>query len=569
MIKILSENLSNKIAAGEVIDRPSAVLKELLENAIDSNALNINVYIDGTDIRVDDDGSGMSKDDLSLAIKRFATSKISREDDLYSIHTFGFRGEALPSIVSVSKTIIISRKINQDFGYKMEVFGGKIVKISEFGAKIGTSIEVKDIFYNTPARLKFMKSEETEYRYILSIFEDISLVNSNIYFKLFKKGNLVYDFFPEDIENRFKKILPKGEYKFLKLNYLTEDISISGFISVPEITRSGKDYQYIYVNKRIVSNNAISKAVIDGYSNFLDNNRYPIYLINIDINPDSVDVNVHPRKMEVRFNDLNKVYSIIKTEINKLLTGSKSSSFYPISKQNRNQDQDITHSQKFVYPKKNYDQNLNTNQQRLNIQSGLNLLDISVNKNNFDVLQLFNKFIITSFEDKLQIIDQHAASERVMYEKIREHYSTSNIELQSFLIPYSIELNEKDFLIFSNNLETFQKTGLDFEIFGDNIIKISSLPLILKDINLELFVNDLIADIKEYKFNRTEDKEHYIIATIACHSSVRFGDKLENDKMIKIIEDLKECKDPYFCPHGRPTTYEIPLDELLKKFRRK
>ncbi len=569
MIKILSENLSNKIAAGEVIDRPSAVLKELLENAIDSNALNINVYIDGTDIRVDDDGSGMSKDDLSLAIKRFATSKISREDDLYSIHTFGFRGEALPSIVSVSKTIIISKKINQDFGYKMEVFGGKIVKISEFGAKIGTSIEVKDIFYNTPARLKFMKSEETEYRYILSIFEDISLVNSNIYFKLFKKGNLVYDFFPEDIENRFKKILPKGEYKFLKLNYLTEDISISGFISVPEITRSGKDYQYIYVNKRIVSNNAISKAVIDGYSNFLDNNRYPIYLINIDINPDAVDVNVHPRKMEVRFNDLNKVYSIIKTEINKLLTGSKSSSFYPISKQNRNQDQDITHSQKFVYPKKNYDQNLNTNQQRLNIQSGLNLLDISVNKNNFNVLQLFNKFIITSFEDKLQIIDQHAASERVMYEKIREHYSTSNIELQSFLIPYSIELNEKDFLIFSNNLETFQKTGLDFEIFGDNIIKISSLPLILKDINLELFVNDLIADIKEYKFNRTEDKEHYIIATIACHSSVRFGDKLENDKMIKIIEDLKECKDPYFCPHGRPTTYEIPLDELLKKFRRK
>ncbi len=568
MIKILSENLSNKIAAGEVIDRPSAVLKELLENAIDSNALNINVYIDGTDIRVDDDGSGMSKDDLSLAIKRFATSKISREDDLYSIHTFGFRGEALPSIVSVSKTIIISKKINQDFGYKMEVFGGKIVKISEFGAKIGTSIEVKDIFYNTPARLKFMKSEETEYRYILSIFEDISLVNSNIYFKLFKKGNLVYDFFPEDIENRFKKILPKGEYKFLKLNYLTEDISISGFISVPEITRSGKDYQYIYVNKRIVSNNAISKAVIDGYSNFLDNNRYPIYLINIDINPDAVDVNVHPRKMEVRFNDLNKVYSIIKTEINKLLTGSKSSSFYPISK-NRNQDQDITHSQRFVYPEKNHDQNLNTNQQRLNIQSGLNLLDISVNKNNFNVLQLFNKFIITSFEDKLQIIDQHAASERVMYEKIREHYSTSNIELQSFLIPYSIELNEKDFLIFSNNLETFQKTGLDFEIFGDNIIKISSLPLILKDINLELFVNDLIADIKEYKFNRTEDKEHYIIATIACHSSVRFGDKLENDKMIKIIEDLKECKDPYFCPHGRPTTYEIPLDELLKKFRRK
>ena len=574
MIKILSETLSNKIAAGEVIDRPASVLKELLENAIDSHASEISVYVEGINIRVDDNGDGMSKEDMQLAIKRFATSKISTEYDLDNISTFGFRGEALPSIVSVSKTIIISKIDKQDFGYKMEVFGGKIININEHASIRGTSIEVKDLFYNTPARLKFMKSVETEYRYILDVFEDLSLVNPDIHFKLIKKGVNIYDFFPEKNELRFKKILPKGEYKFLNLDYQTSDISISGFISTPEFSRSGKDYEYIFVNKRIISNNALSKAIMEGYSNFLDNNRYPIYSIFININPTLVDVNVHPRKMEVKFQDLNKLYSIIKSEVSKLVTGSKSSSFnpqYKDKKTNPNISYNIE-SRGNNYSKE-YTQNT-YKKSDFNYKEGLSpmnidLLDIPIEREGFDIFQIFNKFIITTAGDNLQIIDQHAASERVMYENIESNYLSMNIESQSFLIPYSIELSDKDFVIFSDNLDMFKKAGLEFEIFGKNIIKVSSLPLVMQDIDIDLFIQDLISDIRSEKFEESSNKAHFIIATMACHSSVRFGDKLDKDKMNRIVSDLKKSRDPYFCPHGRPTTYAIPLDDLLKKFRRK
>ncbi len=575
MIKILPETLSNKIAAGEVIDRPASVLKELLENAVDSHASEISVYLDGINIRVDDNGDGMSKEDMQLAIKRFATSKISSENDLENISTFGFRGEALPSIVSVSKTIIISKKDKQDFGYKIEIWGGKIINITEHASVRGTSIEVKDLFYNTPARLKFMKSYDTEYRYIVDVFEEISLVNPNIHFKFIKKGITVYDFFPEKSELRFRKILPKGDYKFLNIDYKTPEISISGFISSPEFSRSGKDYEYIFVNKRIISNNALSKAIIEGYSDFLDNNRYPIYSVFIELNPALVDVNVHPRKMEVKFQDLNKIYSIIKSEVSKLVTGSKSSSFNPQymdKKINNTSRYDIKSSGS--HDIKDYKQGSNNKKSESIYKENFNpinidLLDIPIDNSVSDIFQIFNKFIITTAGDNLQIIDQHAASERVMYESIENNYLSMNIESQSFLIPYSIELNDKDFNIFSNNLDIFKKTGLEFEIFGDNIMKVSSLPLVMQDIDIDSFIQDLISDIKSEKFTESLNKEHFIIATIACHSSVRFGDRLDKYKMTKIVSDLKKCRDPYFCPHGRPTTYEIPLDELLKKFRRK
>ncbi len=575
MIKILPETLSNKIAAGEVIDRPASVLKELLENAVDSHASEISVYLDGINIRVDDNGDGMSKEDMQLAIKRFATSKISSENDLENISTFGFRGEALPSIVSVSKTIIISKKDKQDFGYKIEIWGGKIINITEHASVRGTSIEVKDLFYNTPARLKFMKSYDTEYRYIVDVFEEISLVNPNIHFKFIKKGITVYDFFPEKSELRFRKILPKGDYKFLNIDYKTPEISISGFISSSEFSRSGKDYEYIFVNKRIISNNALSKAIIEGYSDFLDNNRYPIYSVFIELNPALVDVNVHPRKMEVKFQDLNKIYSIIKSEVSKLVTGSKSSSFNPQymdKKINNTSRYDIKSSGS--HDIKDYKQGSNNKKSESIYKENFNpinidLLDIPIDNSVSDIFQIFNKFIITTAGDNLQIIDQHAASERVMYESIENNYLSMNIESQSFLIPYSIELNDKDFNIFSNNLDIFKKTGLEFEIFGDNIMKVSSLPLVMQDIDIDSFIQDLISDIKSEKFTESLNKEHFIIATIACHSSVRFGDRLDKYKMTKIVSDLKKCRDPYFCPHGRPTTYEIPLDELLKKFRRK
>ncbi len=565
MIKILPQNLADKIAAGEVVERPASVLKELLENSIDAHAKNIKVYIDRLNIRVDDDGLGMNKEEILLSVKRFATSKIFSEKDLDNISTFGFRGEALPSIASVSRLSIVSKTEGLDYGYKVDIEGGEIKSIEESASLKGTSINVSDIFFNTPARLKFLKSLDTEYRYIEEIFKSISLSYPSIHFEFYKNSKRIYNYMSTDLYNRFISILPKGDRNFFDVDVTLNDISLKGFLAKPLYTRSSRDLQYIFVNNRAVNSNIISKAINEGYSNFIPQDRFPIYTLFINMPSFKVDVNAHPRKIEVRFKNTNEIFSLIRSSVNKIVTNEKYSQFKP-SENNILQINSTLKNYSFSTPNNSYSTQRVSNYENKSIFS---LDNIETINENIPVFQIFSKYIITVFENKLQIIDQHAASERVMYEQIMNDIKLNKIESQNFIIPYDIDLNKKDFVLISSFIEILKGYGIEIEIFGDSSIKISSIPLVLINYDIEKLIKDILADL-EYADGKSEnillDK---ISATIACHSSIRFGDYLDNIKMQKIIIDLRKTKNPFFCPHGRPTTFEMEELELLKKFYRK
>ena len=564
MIKILSEETSNKIAAGEVVERPASVLKELLENSIDSGANNIYVYLDNLNIRVEDDGVGMNKEDMLLSVKRFATSKISKVEDLLDVATFGFRGEALAAIASVSKLSIISKQANLEEGYKLYLESGNVISFDVYPTLDGTTIDVKDIFFNTPARLKFLKSYNTEYKYILDVFEKAALSNENIHFKFLKNNKVIYDLEKENLLDRFLKIIPKGNLKFNEINYKSEYLNFKGFISYPESSRNDKVFEYIFVNNRPIYSNIVNKAIMDGYSNFLYPNKFPVYILFIETK--EVDINVHPRKSEVRFKDSNSVFNIIKSEINKSVSSIKEKTFDYGNKVFSNSE--IKNDYKINF--KNHKNGKNSYPSNFDIFQNHSNFNLNQNDEGIDAIQLFNRYIVTKSKDNIQIIDQHAASERVMFERINEELINNNFEYQNFLIPYTLDLNKSDFNLLEGNIDLIRSLGLDIEIFGDSSIKISSLPVILSDIDINKFLEEIISDLRnEQNLKMDSGLKNKLVATMACHSSVRFGDPLDMNKIKQIVKDLRNCKDPFFCPHGRPTTFEISEDSILKKFRRK
>jgi DNA mismatch repair protein MutL len=572
MIRILQDNLANKIAAGEVIERPASILKELLENSIDSGALNITVTINDFDIRVDDDGYGMSKEDLELSILRFATSKIKEEADLYNIQTFGFRGEALPSIAAISKMKLASKYRESTNAYKLEIEGGKVIDISEFPLTVGTSIEVKDLFFNTPVRLKFLKSHNTEFKYMLDVFEKAALSSPLIHFKLLRDNKVIYDMYTEDLKNRFEHIVPKNNYQFVDIDLSVSGINVKGYIASLNHTRPTRDLLYIYINKRPIFNNVIQRAIIDGCGNLLERGKYPIVVIFLDIPNDSIDVNVHPRKLEVRFKDSSNIFNLVRTAVNKSVMDKKFQEFIPresIPQEFSSHNED---SKSVNFKSGNY--GIGTKGSLFNSknhESPYSFLQdssfVSDDLYKINVYQLYDKFLILEKDEGIEIIDQHAASERVRFEEIKKNMEDNNIEKQQLLIPYSIELSKKAFVEIKSKIDILKSIGLDIEIFGDNIINVTTIPIFLKDSNIQNIIYEIIDDI-ENGSKSYEDEINIFIATIACHSSIRFGDHLDTNEMQKLVIDLRNCEYPFTCPHGRPTTFEIPRKELYKKFKR-
>ena len=565
MINILSSDLSNKIAAGEVVENYASVLKELLENAIDAKSKNITVSINGMDIRVDDDGIGMSKEDLSLSVRRFATSKITNDEDLYNIKTLGFRGEALPSIGAVSKMTIISKVRDSEFAYKLRVSGGKESEIDKTSFTNGTSILVSELFFNTPARFKFLKSNTTEIKNIYDIFEKEALSHNNIHFKLFKDSKCIYDLSVKSQKERFFDIVPVKDISLITdFEYKNEDLEFTGFLVDASITRSSRDFQFIYVNERFVQNSVIYKAFSDLYSPFITKGRYPIFSLFLTIDPKACDVNVHPRKLEVKFKNSSEIFGLVKSTISKAVSFSRfnytnfnfPSNDYKIDGEDKKYLASNTNT--FVNKGTN---NKNTWFEGISVES--------VVEHNIKVFQIFNKFLVTENGDKIQIIDQHAASERIIYEKLQKQFNDNIIEKQPFLIPYSMDLSDKDFVKIEENIEILEKIGIDISILSKNSIGINSSPLLGdENINIIDIISEIVADSLDSK-NTYSDKVRLIIASVACHSAVRFGDALYSSEMERIMLDLKNCDDPLTCPHGRPTSFDIPLSDLYKKFKRK
>lgn len=560
-IKKLDNKLIDQIAAGEVVDNPASIVKELIENSIDakSNSISISVFNGGTkEITIIDDGIGMNCDDLQMAFKRFATSKISTKSDLYNINSLGFRGEALPSIASVSQLVATSSNGNES--NQININGGEIISLKPSNFSKGTKIIIKNLFYNVPARKKFLKKESYEYGKILKIFKIYSLSNPSISFKLFNNNKLVYDLKKTNPKERivtlnnnaFKENLLEVDYKF-------ESFSIKGFIGNLSILKKRRGEQYIFVNDRYIHNRLIDITILNSYQYLVERGEFPFYLLNIYVPSNSIDVNVHPKKTEIKFDNELHIQHIIKKAI-----ASKLKDF-------KNVIPDM-YIKKEDYENSVIDLPLNFNSEKSlsNIDSKVDNMfdqeDVYINSN-LKVWQIHNKYLITEISSGLVIIDQHVAHERIIYEAAKISLESGGIESQKIMFPITIDFTPDEYISVVEIIPYLTKIGFDIREFGKNSIIIEGTPPEL-NIGRETEVINQILD------NYIENKQlnssfvDYMAATYACKAAVKAGDKLDEDECISLVDKLFSTKHPYYCPHGRPIIVNLSMNDLDKRFER-
>jgi DNA mismatch repair protein MutL len=615
-IRKLPQNVVNKIAAGEVVERPASVLKELLENALDAAATNVIVDIEEGGkklIRVQDNGEGMDEEDLLSAIQPHTTSKISELEDLLTIGTFGFRGEALASIASVSKFSLKSKTEN-GVGRELSINSEGEVKNEEIAMPQGTIVEVKELFYNVPARKKFMKADPTELRNLIEVFTNIAIVNPKTAFKFSHNGRALFHMPAEESdeayisEKRVKEILALSENDNLfGVFYEGNGISVSGFIGHPSLSTGKIHDQLVFVNRRPVQDKTTSKAVRDGYGTFISEGKYPIFVVSLTINGDLVDVNVHPRKTEVKFQDSNQVFGAVKKAVREALQKSldfdkqaeaivgdvdtyeekndvavmrlrDSDNVFQSSRQSKSD----TWKDMGVKPANQIEQSLDFTKALLDekpaesteLDEHFEAIAESIEDiANFKAVQMHNKYLVVEAQGEIQIWDQHAAAERIRYEKLLKDYEVKGIETQALLTPITMTVSAKLVLIVEEFSEQLQKLGFEVEPFGKDALNIRAVPALLADGEIADIVKDLLQDISENsdnseKTNDIEKNHDYYIKTLACHSSVTANMRLQPEAVNQFIKDLKACDNPYSCPHGRPIIWHIPLSELDKRFDR-
>lgn len=569
-IKILPENVANQIAAGEVIVRPASCVKELIENSLDANSKNIKINIEKAGkklIEVIDDGYGMSYADAKLAFLRHATSKINNVNDLNYIQTFGFRGEALAAIAAVARIEIMTKAVEEKEGTRFFIENGKIKKEEKIALNPGTIIKVRDLFYNTPARLKFLKSDYTEENHIIEIVTLSGFANEDISFNLKIDGKEIIYFPPKSkLKDRIKIINGQQIYDALiEIGKFTDNIKVYGYITKPEITKNRNSIN-IFVNKRPVLSKRLFYAVYEGYGTLLMKGTYPITYIFIDINPSLIDINVHPAKAEIKFRDETSVFNLIKYAIEEAL---KKSVLVPeikpsnkISVENAIKEYFINETKELFSDKKVYMQ-----EQRPKLEE-----KITSKKReflSFKILgQVHNTYIIGEDENNIIIIDQHAAHEKILFEQFLKEIEEKKVKIQEMLIPEIIELKPDEFNLINNNKNIFEEMGFYLEAFGKNQIKIVAHPVIIKDkLNIDL-IKAMIADIKEKERPGRKELLKELIATAACRAAIKAGDKLEPEEINNLISTYLEIEEPFSCPHGRPPIIKISFYEIEKMFKR-
>lgn len=626
-INVLDENTSNKIAAGEVVERPSSVVKELVENSIDAGAKNISIEIlEGgqKSIKIIDDGYGIHPDDVEKAFMSHATSKISNIDDIYSINTLGFRGEALASIAAVSNTTLITRTQEFDFGKEISISGGNLVNIKEVGANVGTTITVNDIFFNVPARQKFLKSPQREGALISDIIERLSLANSKVSFKMLNNDKKVISTYStEDITETIRAIYGKSTYENIFAFEGHSDIaSVYGYLGNAEISRGSRNNQSIFVNKRFIKNKLISTAVETAFKSFLTINKYPFFVLFLDIYPEFIDVNVHPTKSEIKFRDDRMIFKLVFDTVHEAIKRNFIKSFdtgdmiigenatpvhlaynnetllekeehlvqIPIDLSVNNfksdsKDDSINYMNSdsknfFEHSKfKNtipvdfdgpIDFKRNKSDSMINEKSSIEAVIKKIPKfNELNVIGQFNStYILAENNSELYIIDQHAAHEKILFEKYMRQLKNSNIAVQALITPVVIELNSEDYSYYVENEDIFTNTGFNIEVFGENTISIREVPIILGEVNLKSFFLSLLDNLKNMGSGETTEIKYNKIATMACKSAIKANDALSYIEMKALIEELRFIEDPFTCPHGRPTIIKMTLNELEKRFKR-
>lgn len=628
-IQVLNQETVNKIAAGEVIERPSSVVKELVENAIDAKATAITVEIkDGgiSMVRVTDNGCGIDGKEIPMAFLRHSTSKIKSVEDLLSVSSLGFRGEALSSIAAVSQIELITKPQTDFIGYRYLIEGGVEQGLEEVGAPDGTTFIVRNLFYNTPVRRKFLKSAQTEAGYINSLMEHLSLSHPDISFRfisnnqnrLHTSGNMnlkdiIYNVYGRDITKNL-----------FEINAKTQDIEISGFIGKPLICRGNKAYENYYINGRYIKSSIITKAIEEAYKGYIMPHNFPFTAIHFKINPEILDVNVHPTKMELRFSTNEYVYNFVLDSIKSTLksgelapevslsnvkvpqqflnsNSSNAGQNYaaaqahtpetasqahtpeaaiqadtpkpPASYANQLKERlpepfEINRSNNMLIKEEapKYADNNKSNVQQLSMFDNA-LMNVSDTNSCRVIGQLFDTYWLIEFEDKFYMMDQHAAHEKILYEKLMNHIKTKKMDTQMIMPPIILELNLRQEEIIKKYRSVFDKVGFELEQFGTMSYKVTGVPAGFPTINYRQLLIDMIDNLCDERKSNLEIITEKI-ASMSCKAAVKGNNKLSFDEAKQLIDELMKAENPYNCPHGRPTLIVMSKYEIEKKFKR-
>lgn len=637
VINLLSSKIYNRIAAGEVVERPASVVKELVENSIDAGAKNVTVEITGggiTSIRVFDDGSGIEKSQLKKALLPHATSKISKVDDLDGISTLGFRGEALASIASVSKITTTSKPHNQESGATVYADGDGIREVQDYPSPSGTEITVNNLFYNTPARAKFLKTERGEESEITGIISKFILGNPSIAFKYISDGKIIYQSYGDGEESAMITVYGAETVKnCFYINSEKNGVGIKGYIGKQFFSKPNRTYQSVFLNGRYVINQTVSAAISNAYASYLMKRQYPFYVLSLSLPPETVDVNVHPNKTDVRFSDNRIVYGAVYSVVSKVLDGTGDALNIVIESENKSNEtlydydthnsnksvENINAEQKSGKPLSRDSEFFNYDFKKLtfadsNAKSanflGENQKDFNLYKEerNSEVKDIFaeNKAYLESLEKKknaasvnpevsqqcvaldrelrfvgqvlntylifddgteVLFVDQHAAHERILFDKFNEKLKNDRPDVQPLLVPYLETVNgaEHEFLI--DNAELFDSMGIEISDFGGDSVKISALPTCLSDMNVKDFLSEILADLSGLKSVSVKDILKEKIAKKACKAAIKSGDGVNPDD-VAIIADAVKKNVGLQCPHGRPVVAKISRNEMDKWFKR-
>lgn len=582
-IRPLSEDLRSKISAGEVVERPASVVKELLENSLDAGATSVKIIIEGAGqhlIQVTDDGYGIPIDQLAQAAKRYTTSKISSIDDLFSINTLGFRGEALASISSVAKVTIESAIDKQDGG-RIDITEDVSNSVKPAPGVKGTQITVRNLFYNTPARRKFLKSDRVEMRHIIQMVRRFALAYPSIKIILISDGTEVFNFLSQALSERIiSSFDPTYGNNILKVDFQKGDYHITGFVGNLNLVRSRPGEQFLFLNNRYIQDRLLNSAIYGAYQSLVNRGEYPFFVLNIDLPVDQVDVNVHPMKIQVRFKDEWRVHHVLKSSVTDAISSLLDT---------------IPNFERPVYEERNYpnfNQNpaINPNQDVLNLQmnserreqsvemSGLEraksyvsqLADTQeaqqrLNTNNF--WQIHSKYILAQISSGLVIIDQHVAHERILFEEALEAFKQKTMSSQTLLFPEEMKFAPDDFSVLLEILPYLEKMGFKMKQTQDNTVLIESIPSEMTWGREKDVIRDII-DNFESSHKTYSSLQESIAASFACHAAIKAGDELTQEEMRELVDRLFGTKHPYYCPHGRPIIIQLSLEELDKRFER-
>lgn len=598
-IKVLDELTVQKIAAGEVIERPSSIVKELIENSLDANSSSITVEIRNggkSYIRVTDDGDGFLEEDLQIAFKRHSTSKINTVDDLYRIMSFGFRGEALASISAVSKVEVLTKTEGSLSGIQAFVEEGKIVRQQPVGCPKGTTMIVRDLFYNLPVRKGFLKSDTVESNHISDILYKLALGNEGITFKFIKDNKIIFNTTKNNdlITNVYTLLGKEFSDNLIKVDYERENLRIYGYISNNTFYRSNRNHQYIYVNNRYIKDDFISNIIESRYKSVIPNNRFPVFLIFIEVDPSFIDVNIHPTKQQIKFSNQLNIQEVLEDIVDKTIYEAMS---IPKALLAEGKIDDKIEELPLLYKVdggngewKAYDSPYDSSMESENnvLEENVEYLDkdkgntietgISGEKRNGfnDIFErgrivgvVFSTYILVENLElnKLYIIDQHAAHERIMYERYKREYEDERVVTQKLITPEIIELTNGEFATVMENMELFRKLGFELEEFGTNSVIIRGVPIIFGKPEIKKLFFELLDTIGSNIRSSYEVKLDKIMK-IACTKAIKSGDSITNLEIKSLFDQLKNTKNPFTCPHGRPTIIEISREDLEKEFKR-